>query len=314
MPKFFQTELAAYGGEKQGFQNIKFKKRDFNNSNAALAGTILEIIPVHIKNPPIIQFLAYLESITDNHNSKQKENTGYGRSNPYYIWAGGERSIRFGVTLVSPSITAGLDNLNNLSWLIAAQYPTYKDRNTATSVSASPLFRVRYGNLIASMSGGGQGLLCVIKGGVQVKMNSSDGYISAVPSGMAAGGGNTAGQLIKNAGFDNLVREGSKILIPRTIKLNFELGVVHDHEMGWDQETGEWRASWSAPGFPYGLGLVRDTKDGPSTDASGDLASDANTSNETPGEEPAPGTPAAQQEKTEKSWWDHTTDVLQGEF
>jgi len=314
MPKFFQTELAAYGGEKQGFQNIKFKKRDFNNSNAALAGTILEIIPVHIKNPPVIQFLAYVDDITDMHKSQQTANTGYGRSNPYYIWTSGDRNIRLGVTLVSPSITAGLDNLNNLSWLIAAQYPTYKDRNTATSIAASPLFRVRYGNLISSRSGGGQGVLCVIKGGVSVTHRGRDGYISAVPYGMAAGGGNTAGQLIKSAGFDNLIREGEKILIPKTIKLRLELAVVHDHQMGWDQDTGAWRSGWAAPGFPYGVGLVRDTKDAPSAALDGDINQDTGTPAQADGSEPAPGTPEALQEAEEKSWWDHTTDALQGKF
>ena len=46
-------------------QNVKFKKNTLDNSPAAETGTILEIIPVHIKNPPVIQFIAYLEKITD---------------------------------------------------------------------------------------------------------------------------------------------------------------------------------------------------------------------------------------------------------
>ena len=62
MPKFFQVEKAAYAGEKNTFSNVKFKKNDFDSSYAAEAGTILEIIPVHIKNPPVIQFIAYVWS------------------------------------------------------------------------------------------------------------------------------------------------------------------------------------------------------------------------------------------------------------
>ena len=69
MPKFFQTEIAGYGGSKNTFQNIKFKKNDFANSSAATAGTILEIIPVHIKNPPVIQFIAYLDNLSDTFNT-----------------------------------------------------------------------------------------------------------------------------------------------------------------------------------------------------------------------------------------------------
>jgi hypothetical protein len=302
MPKFFQSEIAAYGGEKQTFKNVKFKKRDFNNTNASIAGTILEIIPVHIKNPPVIQFMAYMSDISDHHRSSYSENSGYGRSNPYYIWTKGDRSIRTNFVIPSTSVTSGLDNLNNLSWLISSQYPTYKDRRTATSIAASPLFRVRYGNLIASVAGGGQGLLCVINGGVNVTMVHADGFIAAVPYGMAAGGGNTAGQLIKNAGFDNAIREGQKILIPKTIKIGLNLEVVHDHSLGWDQDTGEWRSKWSAPGFPYGLGLLRDTKDAPSTSPISDVNGDTGVPTSADGSQSTPGSPEALQEESESSW------------
>ena len=53
MPKFFQNEIAAYAGEKQTFQNVKFKSNNFENSEGAELGTLLEIIPVHIKKPPV---------------------------------------------------------------------------------------------------------------------------------------------------------------------------------------------------------------------------------------------------------------------
>ena len=42
MPKFFQSEIAAYGGERNEFKNIKFKRNEFQSSAAAEAGTILE--------------------------------------------------------------------------------------------------------------------------------------------------------------------------------------------------------------------------------------------------------------------------------
>jgi len=298
MPKFFQTEIAAYGGEKNTFKNIKFKKRDFNNSPPAKSGTILEIIPVHIKNPPVIQFLAYLDRINDNFGAGYTAKQPYGRTDPYYIWKNNKRSIRLSVSLPASSLAAGLDNLNNLSWFLAAQYPTYKDRNTSTSVAASPLFRIRYGNIISSMSGGGQGVLAVINGGVRVTHDMKEGVLAAVPFGMAAGGGNTAGSLIKAAGFDNIVREGEKILIPKLIKLGFGFEVLHDHSMGWDQQTGNWRGSWAAPGFPYKFGLQRDTQDEPSLSESGGVREDANTPATPNVNGPPPGSPQEQQSKT----------------
>jgi hypothetical protein len=293
MPRFFQTEIAARG-RAGTLQNVEFKKRGFSNSAAAEAGTILEIIPVHIKNPPVIQFLAYLDTITDRFESRFETQQPYGRADGYHIWTSNKRSINLTVKLLASSLTAGLDNLNNLSWLLAATYPTYKDRKTATSVAASPLFRVRYGNLIATMSGGGQGMLCMIRN-ISVTHDIKEGTLAAVPFGMSAGGGNTAGALIKAAGFDNVVREGEKVLIPKLIKLRFTLSVVHDHSMGWDQQTGNWRGSWAAPGYPYKFGLQRDTKDEPSLSESGRISEDVNTSPSDTTSGHAPGSPQAQQ-------------------
>ena len=115
MAKFFQSEIAAYGGDKQTFQNVKFKKGPLNNSSAAEAGTILEIIPVHIKNPPVIQFVAYLDSLSDSFNSQYSSEQPFGRTNPYYIWKGNKRSIRVSWDIPSSSKSMGLNNLNNLS-------------------------------------------------------------------------------------------------------------------------------------------------------------------------------------------------------
>jgi len=320
MPKFFQTEIGAHGGEKQGFQNVKFKKRDFNNSSAARSGTILEIIPVHIKNPPVIQFLAYLGRITDRFGVSFQASQPFGRPDPYQIWKGNSRTIRLSVDLPSSSVAKGLDNLNNLSWFLAALYPTYRSKLTATSVSATPMFRVRYGNLISSMTSGGQGILCVIKG-VAVTHDLKQGVIGAIASGMRMSGGTTAGQLIKAAGFDNYVRDGEKILIPKSIKLGFSLTVVHDHSLGWDHDTGKWRGAKEGAGYPYKFGLVRDTKDELSLDPVGDLYSD--TSIPEGAAPPSPGSPEAQQTNAsqtiisdtdedvgvEESWWDTATSI-----
>ena len=239
MPKFFQSEIAAYAGDKSGFQNVKFKKRDFDNSTAAELGTVLEIIPVHIKNPPVIQFIAYLDSLSDSIQSQQTPVQPFGRTDPYYMWKSNKRSIRVGFSIPSTSISKGLDNLNNLSWFLSSLYPTYKETQVATSIAASPLFRVRYSNLICSNAKGGQGLLGVIQ---NVSVNH---------------------EVIEQAGFSSRFSEGNSLLIPKTMKVNFNLDVVHDHSLGWEYDTGEWRGGLASPTFPYNFGLIRETSDTP---------------------------------------------------
>ena len=139
---------------------------------------------------------------------------------------------------------------------------------------------------------------------VSVTHNFREGYIGAVASGMSVGGGTTAGALIKSAGFDNIIREGEKILIPKEIKLGFSLEVVHDHALGWDHNTGNWRGGHEAPGYPYRVGLVRDTQDGPTLNETGRIMEDTtppSTSDTSPFNntqanlDNAPGSPNAQQ-------------------
>ena len=86
MPKFFQNEIAAYAGEKQTFQNVKFKSNNFENSEGAELGTLLEIIPVHIKKPPVIQFIAYIDKIDDKYSVDYSSTQPFGRTDPYHIW------------------------------------------------------------------------------------------------------------------------------------------------------------------------------------------------------------------------------------
>jgi hypothetical protein len=281
MPKFFQTERAIYGGEKHSFRNVKFKKRDLDNSSPAEAGTILEIIPVHIKNPPVIQFIAYLENLSDSFSSQQTATQPFGRPDPYYMWKSNKRKISVTFSIPASSMAVALDNLNNLSWFLAALYPAYKDTQLATSIAASPLFRVRFSNLICSSTRDGQGLLGVIQN-ISVTPDVKQGFIGINPQNMGSSFANVEAKLLKEAGFDNSIREGKKLLIPKLMKVSFALDVVHDHALGWDITTGQWRGGRSAPRFPYDFGLIRDTTDTPSagTEVSDDVQTKGNT---TPG-------------------------------
>ena len=263
MPKFFQSEKAAYSGEKDKFTNVKFKKRTLDNGPASEAGTILEIIPLHIKNPPVIQFIAYIDKLSDSFTSAQTATQPFGRPDPYYMWKSNTRKITVGFSIPSSSITKGLDNLNNLSWFLGALYPTYKDNLTTTSIAASPMFRVRFANLICSSTNDGQGLPGVIQS-VSVTHDQKAGFISVDTQNMGTSFAGPGAAALKGAGFENSIREGKNLLIPKLMTISFSLDVVHDHQLGWDYHSGEWRGGAAGPRFPYDFGLVRDTTDTPS--------------------------------------------------
>tara|TARA_R110000851_G_scaffold325400_2_gene493305 strand:- start:790 stop:1722 length:933 start_codon:yes stop_codon:yes gene_type:complete len=284
MPKFFQVEKAAYAGEKDTFSNVKFKKSNTESSNAAEAGTILEIIPIHIKNPPVIQFLAYIETLSDKVSTEHTAEQPYGRPDPYYIWKSNSRTINVVFNVPSSSVAMGLNNLNNLSWFFAAQYPTYKGNQVTTAISATPMFRVRFANLICSSTKGGQGLLGVLNG-LSVTPDFESGFISVNSSNAGSVQANVASQLLAAAGFDENVPEGKKLLIPKLFKLSFDMKVVHDHSLGWDHNDGTWRGGFAASSYPYDFGLIRESVDPPGAGA---------TAVEAPGSPAAVNTAAAQ--------------------
>ncbi len=47
------------------------------------------------------------------------------------------------------------------------------------------------------------------------------------------------------------------------MKIDLDLGVVHDHGLGWDYSTGEFRGGRAAPSFPHNFGTTRDASDAP---------------------------------------------------
>jgi len=280
MPKFFQAEIAAHDGDKSTFQNVKFKTNDFNNTTAAVRGGVLEFIPVHIRNPPVIQFMAYITGLTDRFGADFGQERPFGRTNPFYIWEGNSRDINVSVDLPASGISKALDNLNNLSWLLASLYPSFKDSVNANSVAASPLHRVRYGNLICSSTNDGQGLLCVLRN-VTVTHDTESGFINVNPKNMGSSFANAAGRVLTAAKFENYISENKTLIIPKLMKLSLSLNVVQDHPLGWDFYTGEFRGGRTAPAFPYDLPLVHDASDPPPATGAGTSTTGASTNTAT---------------------------------
>lgn len=262
MPRFFEFEQLAYRGQKSGFRNVEFRKNDMSPSQGAEEGDLLEILPMHIKNPPLIQFIAFLTNLDDSFNSTYSSEQPFGRVDPYYVWKSSKRSISVSVDILASSRSKALDNLNNLSWFLSSLYPAYREGDNAASIAASPLFRVKYSNILASRSGGGQGLLAVIQG-VRVTHDLKSGYIFIKPKKMNSAFSNIDARIIKEAGFQQNLREGDSLQIPKRIGLSFTLNVVHDHDLGWDSATGEWRGGNAASKYPYGFGLLRDAQPDP---------------------------------------------------
>jgi len=190
----------------------------------------------------------------------------YGRLDPIRVWKSSDRKISLSISIISSSEEMAIRNLNNLNWLLASSYPTYDSSfcGCSTSVAASPMFRVKYANLITNMNNH-SGLLCVIPS-FGVTHDFKSGVIHVRPDDPTTYTGNKVDRsLLSAAGFP--VQSGNYIIATK-ISLSCTLEVVHEHSLGWDLETGEWRGGKSS-GYPYGLGLVKSATDPPSSSGQG---------------------------------------------
>ena len=237
--KFFQYEVASLGESK--LKNVDFREDPSVDADAGLA---IEFMPVHIKNAPVIKFMAFLTNLKEDFTQQFTDKQPYGRLDPYYIWRGSSRTITLGWDIVSSSRDMALRNLNNLNWFLASQYPAYSESQSATSIAATPIFRVKYANLISSVSDR-KGLLAVVQN-VSVDPDLKTGFISVDFTSVDK-------DVRDESGFP---KQSDKILVPKKIGLSCTLNVVHETSLGWDVNTGDWRGKTN-DGFPYGFGVVR---------------------------------------------------------
>lgn len=257
------AEIGLLGENK--FANVPFKgpNQGFDPSKEAKAGTKIEFIPIHYKKAPVISFIAYMKNIKDTFNQKVNEQQVFGRVDPIRLWKTSNRQISLDISIPSSDEEMALRNLNNLNWLLASGYPTYASSGNCTkcsaAVAASPLFRVKYANLISDTPGD-LGLLCVIQT-FSVTHEFDKGAIHVRP----ADGPDLS--LLTNAGF---TQKAGRYVVASNISLNLTLDVVHERSMGWDAQTGEWRTKGGA--FPYGTGLQKHSSTPPAASTGGSTA------------------------------------------
>ena len=254
-------------GEKE-LRNVPIKSQDagYGSSRQANQGAVIEFIPMHIKNTPVISFIAYLQEIKDNIKQEFTPSQPFGRTDPIQIWKSSVRTINLNFSIVSSDEEMALRNLNHLNWLVASSYPTYSTVACANSIAATPLYRVKYANIIANTQNR-NGLLCSI-GGFDVSHDLKHGAIHVHAS--------TVADLAKSAGFPS---QADEILVAREITVGCQLTVLHESSLGWDSTTGEWRGG-ARDGYPYGFGVIKDAGN-PTSKGPGGTAESTDTKSKT---------------------------------
>tara|TARA_R100001509_G_scaffold164274_1_gene141253 strand:- start:237 stop:872 length:636 start_codon:yes stop_codon:yes gene_type:complete len=176
-----------------------------------------------------IQFIAYLDNLSQDFNSTWNAEQVYGRNDDIATFQGTKRSYSISWTLPAKNLEEAQSNLKNCGALTKMLYPQYNtDRKdlgnqvvsqNALSISKSPLIRLKFANLIIN-SVNNEGLL---------------GYITNVnwtPS-------LEMGMFASNQEF-----------YPKVIRLSINFNVLHEHQLGFSKSSTE-KDFGGAIGFPF---------------------------------------------------------------
>ena len=181
-----------------------------------------------------VHFKAFITELSDNFQSSWNSEEVFGRMDPMGTFKSTKRTISVGWDVPAASLEEAKSNMEAISILTTMLYPGYSGNpvstdsgetfTTANSISRSPLVRVKFANLISR--GGGEdtakneGLLGWIDG-INIQPQIDVGFI------------------IQN-----------KKHYPKTYKLSFNLNVLHETDLGFN-EGNEWMAT-NKPKWPFG--------------------------------------------------------------
>ena len=198
-------------------------------------GFRLEI--THLPTDYSVAFSAFIDQMSDSYNSEWNAEQVHGRMDPIGTYTHTTRAISVVWMVPASSPEMAQDNLDKVNRLVTFLYPTYSDSVGATTMNQGPMWGVKFGNLICNAQTGGP-LLGWVRG-ITVDPALEEGVFT--------------------------LDKGDIRYLPKTLRLNFELRVIHEHDLGWADDPHEkgnyvFRGSRLTPGnnqpgqsiaFPY---------------------------------------------------------------
>ena len=216
-------------------KNFLMKRGLPGEKNLFNRGFRLEI--THLPTDYSVAFSAFIDQMSDSYNSEWNAEQVHGRMDPIGTYTHTTRAISVVWMVPASSPEMAQDNLDKVNRLVTFLYPTYSDSVGATTMNQGPMWGVKFGNLICNAQTGGP-LLGWVRG-ITVDPALEEGVFT--------------------------LDKGDIRYLPKTLRLNFELRVIHEHDLGWADDPHEkgnyvFRGSRLTPGnnqpgqsiaFPY---------------------------------------------------------------
>lgn len=158
-----------------------------------------------------ITFPAFVTDFSDSFASNWTSQEIYGKMDPISTFKNTSRSISLSFDIPSADIAQAIKFMTRCDTIIKGLYPIYSNTNKKGTayITAPPLFRIKFGNLIVNAQNPSKGLL---------------GYLS----GFDFKPDMTMGHFIYNG-----------IIYPKLLKASLKLNVLHEHPLGSKMVSGK---------------------------------------------------------------------------
>ena len=222
--------------------NPKFNSGVDNDASDVYANLNQLIIEFyHLPSDRSVSFKAYLTSWDDKFSSNYNSEDIFGRNDQIHTFQGTFREIGISWDVVAGSIQEAQENLGRVSLLAQFLYPAYKMEATSFTtgtgspqvmqvgtMTKAPLIKVRFANLIVDSKG-------------QLdSYNAKDSGLLVAMDGLQI-----------TSDLDVGVFDGEGVSTPKVLKLTTNLKVVHQHTLGWNNDSKTWLGEGAAAGYPY---------------------------------------------------------------
>jgi len=130
---------------------------DYNNETDGITrGLVLDLF--HVPTGESVNFKAFLTTYSDQYNSSWESTEVFGRMDPIQTFKNTKRVISLGWDVVASSVEEAIINLDKCQRLFSMLYPVYETHDDtipgSTTMVASPLFKLKFVNLIQNVSSG----------------------------------------------------------------------------------------------------------------------------------------------------------------
>ena len=172
----------------------------------------------HVPSGHSIAFKAFVTQFEDAYSSEWNSENVHGRMDPIQTFQHTGRQISLGFDVVAGSYPEAIENMERISLLLQMLYPSYEGEGGASTINASPYFKLDFMNLAADCS---------------TRAMWSPGGNPKASGLLGTVGGFTYSPDLDVGVFQNS-SDTSLNIYPKVVRLACTFTVIHQHKLGWN--------------------------------------------------------------------------------